>query len=129
MRAQDNECCCASLLPHVLHTRHVTLTALFASVCRYCIAANRYTGFSGTTLYDSYSMQLYNIIFTTPPILAVGAFDKDVSFAVMKRFPELYECGRKSLDLNNRKMATQLVFSIVHSFCIFGWCVVRLHGA
>lgn len=62
-------------------------------------------------------------MFTTPPILAIGAFDIDVSFNIMRKFPELYECGRINSDLNNRKMATRLIFSIIHSLAIFGWYV------
>jgi magnesium-transporting ATPase (P-type) len=38
-----------------------------------------YTSFSGQTFYNDWSMSLYNVLFTSLPVIAMGVFDQDVS--------------------------------------------------
>uniref|UniRef100_A0A7N0U1C9 P-type ATPase C-terminal domain-containing protein n=1 Tax=Kalanchoe fedtschenkoi TaxID=63787 RepID=A0A7N0U1C9_KALFE len=56
------------------------------------------TGISGQRFYDDWYQSLYNVIFTTLPVIMVGLLDKDVSAALSKKYPELYKEGiRNSL--------------------------------
>lgn len=38
-----------------------------------------YTTFSGQSAYDDWFLSLYNVLFTSLPVLALGVFDQDVS--------------------------------------------------
>ncbi|CAM8938245.1 unnamed protein product [Rhodiola kirilowii] len=51
------------------------------------------TGFSGQRFYDDWYQSLYNVLFTTLPVIIVGLFDKDVSASLSKKYPELYKEG------------------------------------
>lgn len=52
-----------------------------------------YCAFSGQTLYDSYSISVYNVLFTGLPILIIGTFDKDVGELILLKYPQLYQNG------------------------------------
>jgi magnesium-transporting ATPase (P-type) len=38
-----------------------------------------YTSFSGQAFYNDWAMALYNVLFTSLPVIAMGVFDQDVS--------------------------------------------------
>src|SRR5690349_21690577 len=49
-----------------------------------------FNGFTGQTLYDSWVITFYNIIFTSLPPLFFGLFEKDISEYVIYKHPEVY---------------------------------------
>ena len=59
-----------------------------------------YTGYSGTSLFESTSYMLFNVCFCSLPIIAVGWFDKDMSEETVLAFPEMFISGRLGQDLN-----------------------------
>ncbi|PRP77110.1 hypothetical protein PROFUN_12965 [Planoprotostelium fungivorum] len=78
-----------------------------------------YNRYSGQTLFDSWSLSMFNTLFTSLPILVVAAFDQDVSRRSMKDYPQLY---RESIDKPSfsLKWATLwFVEGIIHSAIIF----------
>eukprot|EP01117_Protostelium_nocturnum_P006113 TRINITY_DN2203_c0_g1_i3.p1 TRINITY_DN2203_c0_g1~~TRINITY_DN2203_c0_g1_i3.p1 ORF type:complete len:1236 (+),score=387.58 TRINITY_DN2203_c0_g1_i3:144-3851(+) len=78
-----------------------------------------YNNFSGQTLFDSWSLSMFNTLFTSVPILVVAAFDQDVSKKSMKLYPQLYqECiDEPSFSL---KWATLwFIEGLIHSAVIF----------
>lgn len=60
----------------------------------------RYTMFSGTSLYESWSLSMFNTLFTSLPVLVVGMFEKDLKPATLLTVPELYSLGRLSQGFN-----------------------------
>jgi phospholipid-transporting ATPase len=40
---------------------------------------NLYNGWSGQSLYERWTLALYNVLFTLLPVIIVGFFDRDVS--------------------------------------------------
>jgi len=55
-------------------------------------------GFSAQSLYESWAISLYNVLFTGLPILCVAVFDQQNSRSQLLEYPELYERGRRSMD-------------------------------
>ncbi|KAJ3120947.1 hypothetical protein HK098_004102 [Nowakowskiella sp. JEL0407] len=53
-----------------------------------------WTGFSGATLYEPWTLSLYNIFFSSFPVLAVGIFERDLSRSTLLAVPELYKYGQ-----------------------------------
>lgn len=54
---------------------------------------NSHAMFSGQTLFDDFYLSCYNIFFTSLPVLAVGIFDKDVDYSIVRQFPTIYAQG------------------------------------
>lgn len=52
------------------------------------------TLFSGSSMYESWSLSMFNTLFTSLPVLCVGMFDKDLHPSTLLAVPELYAKGR-----------------------------------
>ena len=50
----------------------------------------RYAGYTGTSLYESWSLSMFNTLFTSLPVIFMGIFEKDVRAATLLAVPELY---------------------------------------
>ncbi|XP_047329990.1 phospholipid-transporting ATPase 3-like [Impatiens glandulifera] len=77
------------------------------------------TGYSGQRFYDDWFQSLYNVFFTSVPVLILGLFDKDVSASLSKRYPELYKEGIKNTFFRWRVVGILALFSIYHSLVIY----------
>ena len=78
-----------------------------------------YNMFSGTSLYDSWILIIYNVILTALPIVIVGTLDKDLPQEVVLANPVLYQEGIYS-RLFNAKIFLKITFeAIVHSLIVF----------
>ena len=49
-----------------------------------------YSGFSGTSLYDSWLLSPYNVLFTYVMPFAIALFDMDVPSTIIEKHPQLY---------------------------------------
>ncbi|KAL1539393.1 Phospholipid-transporting ATPase 3 [Salvia divinorum] len=81
------------------------------------------TGFSGQRLYDDWFQSLYNVIFTALPVIIIGLFDKDVSAALSKKYPELYKEGIRNAFFKWRVVATWAFFAIYQSLVLYYFVV------
>jgi phospholipid-transporting ATPase len=52
--------------------------------------------FSGQIAYESWTLSLYNVVFTVLPPLVIGVFDQFVSARILDRYPQLYILGQKN---------------------------------
>uniref|UniRef100_A0A674EII9 Phospholipid-transporting ATPase n=1 Tax=Salmo trutta TaxID=8032 RepID=A0A674EII9_SALTR len=80
-----------------------------------------FCGFSAQTVYDQYFITLYNIVYTSLPVLAMGIFDQDVPEQRSLEYPKLYEPGQLNLLFNKREFficITQGIYSSVVLFFI-----------
>ncbi|KAE8648731.1 phospholipid-transporting ATPase 3 isoform X1 [Cucumis sativus] len=77
------------------------------------------TGFSGQRFYDDWFQSLYNVIFTALPVIIVGLFDKDVSAALSKKYPELYREGIRNVFFKWRVVTTWAFFSVYQSLVFY----------
>lgn len=70
----------------------------------------RNTMFTGTSLYESWSLSMFNTLFTTLPVLCLGIFEQDLSPTTLIAVPELYTMGQ-----NNERFGLLL---------FLGWIVI-----
>ncbi|KAJ1746842.1 hypothetical protein LPJ79_005650 [Coemansia sp. RSA 1821] len=49
-----------------------------------------YTGFSGTSLFENWTLSMYNTLFSILPVLVVGIFEQDLKPETLLTYPELY---------------------------------------
>lgn len=78
-----------------------------------------FCGFSAMTVYDEWFITVYNIFFTSMPVIALGIFDQDVSDDMSIRHPELYKPGQTNKFFNYYVFAGSLLEGFVTSLIIF----------
>ncbi|KAF6739741.1 Phospholipid-transporting ATPase ID [Oryzias melastigma] len=78
-----------------------------------------FCGFSAQTVYDQYFITLYNIVYTSLPVLAMGMFDQDVPDQRSLEYPKLYEPGQLNLLFNKREFFICIAQGIYTSVVLF----------
>ncbi|XP_027008712.1 phospholipid-transporting ATPase ID isoform X1 [Tachysurus fulvidraco] len=78
-----------------------------------------FCGFSAQTVYDQYFITLYNIVYTSLPVLAMGIFDQDVPEQHSLEYPKLYEPGQLNLLFNKREFFICITQGIYTSVVLF----------
>lgn len=87
----------------------------------------RWNGYTGTSLYESWSLSMFNTLFTSLPVIFMGVFEKDLAPATLLAVPELYSYGQQNRGFNILRyirwavlgaVQSQIVYFTMHS--IFG---------
>ena len=84
-------------------------------------------GFSGQTIYESWTISLYNVLFTVLPPFALGVFDQLISARMLERYPQLYRLGTQSEFFNVGTFWGWTFNAIFHSMLLF-YLVVMSFG-
>nr|XP_056723681.1 phospholipid-transporting ATPase IK [Euleptes europaea] len=83
-----------------------------------------YTGFTAQPLLEGWFLALYNVFYTSYPVLCMGMFEQDVNAEKSLKFPELYKAGQKDLFFNFRTFCLSFIqgsFVSLASFYIALW--------
>lgn len=59
-----------------------------------------YTGYTATSLYESWSLSMFNTLFTSLPVIFMGIFEADLRSETLLAIPELYSIGQKNSGFN-----------------------------
>jgi phospholipid-transporting ATPase len=79
---------------------------------------NFFNGFSGSALLNGNVQAMYNVIFTSFPIIIYGILDRDVEFKSCSKYPILYQYGQLKQGFNTRTMVTWMFLGVVHSLAL-----------
>ena len=79
----------------------------------------QYTGYTGTSLYESTSLTVFNTLFTSLPVILLGIFEKDLRADTLLAVPELYTYGQRSLGFCFRKYLGWMVMGVAESVLIY----------
>lgn len=60
----------------------------------------RWNGYSGTSFYESWSLSMFNTLFTSLPVIFLGILEQDLSAATLLAVPELYSQGQRNEAFN-----------------------------
>ncbi|KAL9623453.1 MAG: hypothetical protein Q9160_002346 [Pyrenula sp. 1 TL-2023] len=60
----------------------------------------RYAGYTGTSLYEPWSLSMFNTLFTSLPVIFMGVFEKDLAASTLLAVPELYNKGQQNGGFN-----------------------------
>jgi phospholipid-transporting ATPase len=74
-----------------------------------------YNGFSGRTLYDSWLITAFNLLFTSVPILAASCLDRDVPLRSALATPSLYAATASGRP----RLLPWLPSAVFHGFIVF----------
>ncbi|XP_039126290.1 putative phospholipid-transporting ATPase 9 [Dioscorea cayenensis subsp. rotundata] len=85
-----------------------------------------YASFSGTPAYNDWFMSLYNVFFTSLPVIALGVFDQDVSARFCLKYPLLYQEGVQNVLFSWTQIIGWMVNGICNAITIFFLCTIAL---
>ncbi|NXC74354.1 AT8B3 ATPase, partial [Anhinga anhinga] len=78
-----------------------------------------HSGFTAQPLYDGWFLALYNIFYTTYPVLSLGLLEQDVSAKKSLEFPELYVIGQQDKLFNYRVFGITFLHGVSTSLTSF----------
>ncbi|KAL7689242.1 putative adenylyl cyclase class-3/4/guanylyl cyclase, nucleotide cyclase, P-type ATPase [Plasmopara halstedii] len=78
-----------------------------------------YNRYSGQTLYDSYLMVGWNVLYTVLPIFVLGITDEDIRDSAVLRFPIVYRNSLRTSDLSVRGLSIWVANALFHSILVF----------
>lgn len=79
-----------------------------------------FNNFSGQIAYESWTLSLYNVVFTVLPPFVIGVFDQFVSARILDRYPQLYTLGQENVFFTKTAFWLWIANALYHS-------LVRLH--
>lgn len=104
-----------------LRTGKYVLATFWKEIFFYLMQAHfqRYTGYTGTSLYESWSLTTFNTLFTSLAVILLGIFERDLSAKTLLKFPELYTFGQKNLGFNFKQYVGWVVLGVLESCIVF----------
>uniref|UniRef100_A0A8C4L027 Phospholipid-transporting ATPase n=1 Tax=Equus asinus TaxID=9793 RepID=A0A8C4L027_EQUAS len=78
-----------------------------------------FNGYSAQTAYEDWFITLYNVLYSSLPVLLMGLLDQDVSDKLSLRFPALYVVGQRDLLFNYKRFFISLLHGILTSMVLF----------
>ncbi|OMO51953.1 Cation-transporting P-type ATPase [Corchorus capsularis] len=82
-----------------------------------------YASFSGQAVYNDWFLSLYNVFFTSLPVIALGVFDQDVSSRFCLKFPLLYQEGVQNVLFSWRRILGWSFNGVLSATIIFFFCI------
>ena len=87
----------------------------------------RFTGYTGTSLFESWSLTVFNSAFTSLPVILMGIFERDLSATTLLAVPELYTFGQLGKGFGFIQYLGWMIMGIASSFIMyyFTWAEYR----
>ena len=88
----------------------------------------RYAGYTGTSLYESWSLSMFNTLFTSLPVIFMGIFEQDLRAATLLAVPELYDSlGHRNGGFNIKRYLVWVAMAASQAVVVF-FIVLGLYG-
>ncbi|XP_053556992.1 phospholipid-transporting ATPase ID [Bombina bombina] len=78
-----------------------------------------FCGFSAQTVYDEWFITLYNLVYTSLPVLGMSLFDQDVDDRWSMDFPGLYKPGQTNTYFNIKEFLKCMAHGVYCSLVLF----------
>lgn len=104
-----------------IRTGKYILGTFWKEIVFYLVQAlyQKYNGFTGTSLYESASLAVFNTLFTSLAVILVGMFEQDLRAETLLAVPELYSYGQKNKAFNFKKYIGWMIAGITEACLIF----------
>ncbi|KAH6802141.1 ATPase E1-E2 type family protein / haloacid dehalogenase-like hydrolase family protein [Perilla frutescens var. frutescens] len=86
-----------------------------------------HASFSGQTAYNDWFLSLYNVFFTSLPVIAMGVFDQDVSARLCLKFPLLYQEGVQNALFSWLRIIGWMMNGVSSAAIVYYFCVRSLN--
>ncbi|KAF2763873.1 phospholipid-translocating P-type ATPase [Teratosphaeria nubilosa] len=78
----------------------------------------RCNGYTGTSLYENWSLTVLNTLFTSLCVIVSGIFEQDLKAETLLAIPELYVYGQRNMGLNLPKYIAWMVLATVEGMIV-----------
>lgn len=78
-----------------------------------------FCGFSAQTVFDPMFIAVYNLFYTSLPVLSIGIFDQDVNDKNSIAYPQLYTPGHTNLLFNKQEFLRSALYGFYTSCILF----------
>ncbi|CAH9123163.1 unnamed protein product [Cuscuta epithymum] len=78
-----------------------------------------FTSFSGRAAYNDWYMSLYNVFFTSLPVIAIGVFDQDLSDRLCLEHPMVYKEGNQNMLFKWSRILGWMLNGVLCAMIIF----------
>ena len=78
-----------------------------------------YSRWSSQAFYEVFFLQLFNLVFTSFPVISYAVFDQEHSKEKLLKYPHLYAPGQQHKNLNFCTFFTCFLYSSLTSAAIF----------
>lgn len=85
-----------------------------------------HASFSAQPAYNDWFLSLYNVLFTSLPVIALGVFDQDVSARFCLKFPLLYQEGIQNVLFRWSRIIGWMLNGLCSAIIIFYMCTHSL---
>lgn len=104
-----------------IRTGKYILGTFWKEILFYLVQAlyQKYNGYTGTSLYESASLAVFNTLFTSLAVIMVGIFEQDLRAETLLAVPELYTYGQKNKAFNFKKYLGWMIVAVAESLLIF----------
>lgn len=87
----------------------------------------RSDGYTGTSLYEQWSLSMFNTLFTSLPVIFLGIFERDLAASTLIAVPELYTKGQRSAGFNFTVYFAWM-FTAACESCVAYFVMLGLYG-
>lgn len=87
----------------------------------------RWNGYTGTSLYEPWSLSMFNTLFTSLAVIFLGIFEKDLSPSTLLAVPELYTKGQRNQGFNIRIYLGWAFMAVCEAMIVF-FTMLGLYG-
>lgn len=97
------------------------LATFWKELMFYLIQASyqRWCGYSGTSIFESTSLTVFNTLFTSLPVIFLGIFEQDLAASTLLAVPELYIQGQRNEGFNIKKYIGWMFMAVSESMIIY----------
>ncbi|MCJ1381255.1 hypothetical protein MMC17_004364 [Xylographa soralifera] len=106
-----------------------TLGTFWKETLFYFIQAlyQRYNGYTGTSLYESWSLAMFNTLFTSLPVIFMGIFEQDLKPETLLAAPELYNLGQLKRGFSLKIYLHWVAMALAEAIAVF-FLMLGLYG-
>ena len=88
----------------------------------------RWNGYTGTSLYESWSLSMFNTLFTSLPVIFMGIFEQDLRATTLLAVPELYHSmGHRNGGFNIKRYLAWVAMAASQAVVVF-FIMLGLYG-
>jgi len=104
-----------------IRTGKYILSTFWKELMFYLIQAiyQHWTGYTGTSLFESTSLTVFNTLFTSLPVIFLGIFEQDLNASTLLAVPELYIQGQRNQGFNIKKYVAWMFMAASESMIIY----------
>ncbi|KAI0161169.1 phospholipid-translocating P-type ATPase [Hypoxylon sp. FL1284] len=90
----------------------------------------RYNGYSGTSLFENWSLTVFNTLFTSLCVICLGIWEQDLSAETLLAIPELYVHGQRDRELNIPRFVRWMAGAAAEGVLVWlaAWAAYNVYG-